>query len=211
MKIGAIKAEVISLMYPDEVLLIDETDEQSLNTSLYELGCNPNLQGILEGCVGSINRCLAYVESRGVGEINCFHLQGKSCVRDAVGNAVIELPKDVSSIESVILRKGREVIYPSYQRVEGKLLVDFHSGIYTVTYKPKLQKISRITDNSHDIYLPCGLDLQIPYYVVADLTSQERPELSKWARDIFEDALAFAEKASAPPCQACVLSVYEVS
>ena len=126
MKIGAIKAEVISIMYPDEVLLIDETDEESLNASLYELGCNPNLQGILEGCVGSINRCLAYLEGRGIGEINCIHLQGKGCRRDESGNAVIDFPSDVSVVESVILRRGREVIYPSYKKVAERLLVDFY-------------------------------------------------------------------------------------
>lgn len=209
MKIGEIKVQVISLMYPDEAPMLDETDEESFNVALYEIECNPNFQGILEGCTGAVNRCLAYLEGRGFGEINCAHFQGKACPTDESGAIVLDLPPDASCVQSVILRSGKTVIYPEY-RVEGKRVVtERYLGIYTVTYKPKMQKISTVTANSYDIYLPLGMDRQIPYYVLADLTAQENPQLSKWARDTFDESLEWAEKTSLPPCQACVLSVYE--
>ena len=33
MKLGAIKAAVVSVMYPDEILMLDETDDESFNSS----------------------------------------------------------------------------------------------------------------------------------------------------------------------------------
>ncbi len=208
MKLGAIKAAVVSLMYPDEILMLDETDDESFNSSLYELSCNPNLQGVLDACASSVNRCLAYLEGRSIGEFGCVHFQGSACSKDAGGRTVITLPSDASLVHSVILRRGAQVIYPSYTIARGCVLADTHTGIYTVVYLQKQKKITAITDNCHEVYLPCGLDEQIPYYVAADLTAQENPTFSKWARDTFEDAVSQAERSLAPPCQSCVLSVY---
>ena len=208
MKLGAIKVAVARLMYPDEVLLLDESDEESLNASLYELSCNPNLQGILDACAASVNRCLAYLEGRGVGENACVHFQGSACPKNEAGEAILSLPSDVSLVQSVILRRGAEVIYPEYRVCGGKVIAKPYTGVYTVVYLPKHGRVTSLSDNCLEVYLPFGLDEQIPYYVVSDLTAQENPTLSRWSREAFDGAVSYAEKNGTPPCQGCVFSVY---
>ncbi len=210
MKLGEIKMQALSLMYPDEVIRYDESDDGEICDAVYRLKNNPNFEGVLESCVGAINRAFAHIESLGLSTKKCVDLALSTLERSGDGRVKIPTERDLYSVERVLCHKNGKSYACGFELIDGVIYADYMSkGVYTVVYKTKIARVKRTTSDTYQVELPFGICDAIPYFVMAELFSGESEERAQEARRIFDLALERAGK-HIGGCHECFQIIYSV-
>ncbi|MBE6673523.1 MAG: hypothetical protein E7596_00280 [Ruminococcaceae bacterium] len=209
MKIGEIKAQAIMLMYPDVSISFDEEDEKDVERAIYELKLNPNFEGVLRFCIGSINRALSYVEGQGFAETKCVDISSADCQRTNDGRAVLPMPNDVFSIERVLCHAGGKAYELCFEVRGNEIISDYKSDTYTVIYKVKAERITSATPDSYKLNVSDSIAEAIPYFVAAELFKQENSQASQGYFDYFEDSIKRIGEMKAP-CHQCFETIYSM-
>lgn len=209
MKIGEIKAQAITLMYPEAVIKMDTEDADNVERAIYELKADHNFEGILEECVGAINRAVAHIESMGLSQLTCTDISAEQG-RALQGNRLaLTVPTELYRMESIVWsHNGREETV-SYTRVENEVLVPKRKGVYTLIYRSRAPRITGTTKDSFELLLPWGVAEALPYFVASDLLLQENEESAKLLRERFESAVS-ALKQAPLPCSDCFQTIYSM-
>lgn len=210
MRLGEIKVQALSLMYPDTPIRYSDGSDEEINDALYELKSNPNFEGVLESCVGSINRAFAQIESLGLSTKRCVDF-GISCLERAQdGRVIISPPTDLYSVDRVLCHKGELTYACGHETVNGAVYADYMpKGVYTLVYRTKIPRIKRTTADSYQVELPLGICDGIPYFVASELLAGEDSDRAKEARQTFEGALERAGKRDVS-CNECFQIIYSV-
>lgn len=209
MKIGEVKAQSIMLMYPDISISLDEDDASDVERAIYELKLDPNFEGVLRSCVGSINRALSYIEGQDYGETKCVDIGSADCQRTRDRSAVLKIPEDAFRIERVLCHTGGRT-YELCFDIQGKdIIVSYQNGTYTVIYKAKTPRITSTSADSYELGISDSFAEIIPYFVAGELFKQENQEASKGYFEYFENAVKRIGEMKAP-CHQCFETVYSM-
>lgn len=206
MKLGEIKAQSISIMYPSAPVKFDDTDDASIIRAIAALKSDPNYESIIEATVGAINRCFSRLETLDLSQTKCHDIPFSLC--EVKGDSVIITPpKDfLKSMRLLAHRNGKT--YVCGVEIQGdKIVTDFKGVAYTLVYKTKIPRITRSTSESYEIDLSPGICDIIPYYIKADLLSDEREDDALEARDMFEKHAHYLIN-NEIPCSACFQIIY---
>ena len=210
MRIGEMKAQALMLMYPDAPVRFDSTDDFSVENALYELKCNPNYEGLLESAVGSINRAFSVIEARGLSLTKCHDISSSICDKRGDGRIVIKTMDDFLSVETLLCHAGGKTFSCPYQLVGDTLITDYHRGVFTLIYKTAIPRISSVTKDSYKPMLQRGVGELIPYFIKADLFSQENEEEARLCRDLFDKGLEAVALHSKIQCHQCFQTIYSM-
>ena len=189
MTYGEIKIEALKLMYVRENtdFVVSQLDilreDEDINVYL----CN---------MPGSINRCLSYIESRGVLPRKTHTLvlseakEGELVRRDLKK----EIP-DYYDIDRLICECNGRYIGDCDYRMEGDVLVLAYDEdmTYTVEYKPKCRRVSVTNEETRDdceIDVPDDIAALIPFYIKSELYRDDEPAEAGEARNWFEQSIA---------------------
>ena len=208
MKLGEIKVQAIALMYPNADVRLDDTDAQSINEAILELKSDPNFEGVLENIVGSVNRCLTYLEIKGLSHTMCCDVPLSLCKRQGE-RAVIDLPKDCFKADRLLVHRDGRAYICGYEQIGDKIVAHSCGDVFTLVYKSRLERVNRSTDECCELDLPYGVAELIPYYIKGDLYVQENKEEATLSMERFEKyASSLAE--IEPPCAECLQIVYSL-
>ena len=184
MNIGEIKAEALKLMFAG----YDSISEGTVSG----LSANENYSVYLDGMVGSINRCLADLESKDA-------LPAKRvCLRRSAGQITgSKILFDLSALSvGRILRVSafQNDSYFSncpYDLEEDTLILDGgEDRAYVLIYRPRAKKVSLEDSDNTDVGLPDSVACLIPYYVKGDLYRDDEPSEAAEARNYYEAGVA---------------------
>lgn len=191
MKLGEVKLEALKLMF---VNMGDDIDIEGLET--YEQ--DDIYKSYLVNMPGAINRCFASIEEKRVLPSRSRSLKRSEGVASGcfVRFDLSLLIPDLFDIDRVI----RETVWGEYDgnseyMTEGDILVleDFKEdeGIsYTVLYKPKLNRITALSDDTAELDIPDSIAAYIPYFVKGDLYRDDEPNEASEARNWYEQAMS---------------------
>ena len=207
MKIGEMKAQAITLMFPSFSVKLDESSDEDIIRAIYEMKSNPNFEGILEGSIGAINRAFSYIESRGYSTLRCVDIPSSKCEKRN-GKIALPLCQDSFKVERVLFHTEERTFELDFNIENESILTKSKNGVYTVVYRMKIPRITRVTSDAYKPELPQGMAEYIPYYIVSDLAREENEELAKYALDHFEKGVKCIGEISAP-CNQCFDIVYK--
>ena len=206
MKLGEVKLQAIRIGFPDFFISYDETDEASLIGAVASLKQDSNFNGFLESTIGSINRALAYIESKGLCQVKCVDLpQSQALVRED-GRAALPIPSDALKIDKIVWHKGRDIKSLSFEIMDGTALTENKDGIYRIIYKRKIPRVNSVMGDACNLEAPFGLVEYIPYFVASDILGRECEHASDW-REYFEEMVE-AECGRESPCYSCIEAKY---
>ncbi len=209
MKVGEIKAEAIMLLYPSVFVKYDDTDEADIERAIYELRLDPNFEGLINSFTGSINRSLAYIESQGYGERKCAHIKKSECEKTENGLIILKTEKDFYKAESVFCRSGKEIAVLDFTVVSKGILTKDVGEDYTLIYRAKTPRLSKIGKESAELEAPAGMAEHIPYFLAAEQLASENEELSKEYMSYFESGIKRLGELGAS-CQSCIETLYSM-
>ena len=200
MKLGEIKLQALMMIFPSEVL---EYDEDSIQEVIFNLKSSTSYSPYLAMSCGAINRGFSVIEQRGIGELDCFHLNLLSGKREGE-YIVFDISEysDISKIKNVYLSLYDIRVSLDFYLVGKYLYIKTQrgSGDITIEYLKKLPRITHATDDLTEINLPYGIESFIPYFVKADLLLGENYEESEASRLTFEklldSSLAFGDEST---------------
>lgn len=208
MNLGEIKIQAITLMYPDTVIKYDDSTDEGVENAVYELKCNHNFEGLLESCVGAINRAFSIIEARGLSTTKCAD-KALSLCKINNGRVEIQPQKDFFSLERLLCHRGGKTYACGYEISDGKIYTEEKGEIYTLVYATKIPRATRSTKESLELDLPGGVCEAIPYFVASELLAREDEERAKGAREQFEKMLSMCKRA-ASPCHQCFQIIYSM-
>ena len=206
MKLGEIKAQAITIMFPQATIKLDTPSDEGIIRAIYEMKSNPNFESILEGSIGAINRAFSYIELNDLSETKCVDVPSSLCKRQ---NDKILLPKenDLLRVERVLFHTYDKAIQQEFDIGNEGILTKYRQGVYTVIYKRKIPRITSVTSDAYEPELPYGMAEYIPYFIASDLARDENEALAKYALDHFENGIK-ALKGKEAPCSQCFEIVY---
>ena len=188
MKLGDIKIEALKLMFVNSN--IDFQIDQ-----LKQLEYDEGYGSYLVNMCGSINRCFSSLEEKGVLPVKAYTLNLSEALASGsfLRFNLSSIINDFFEIERVVYENenGEYVGDCDYQR-EGDIIVLSNIGdgeYYTVLYKPKLQRITAITDDFTELPIPDNIASHIPYFVKGDLYRDDEPNEASEARNWYESAM----------------------
>lgn len=187
MKYGDIKIEALKLMF---INMGDDITIDKLGT--YEQDDTYN--AYLVNMPGSVNRCLSALEGRGVLPSKSRVLEPSEGVASGafIRFNLPDIIDDFYDIERVVSETSDgEYNGDCEYRTEGDTLVlDREDDIaYTLIYRPKVERVSSLTDNSKEIDIPENISSLIPYFVKGDLYRDDEPNEASEARNWFEQGI----------------------
>lgn len=207
MKLGEIKLEAVSLMYPGAYVGYD-IDDESLERVIFQMKSDPNLEGVMESIVGSINRCFTRIENKDLSELKCIDLPISLCKRVGEGYG-IALPKDCLRVERLIAQAYGKSFGCDYDILDSMAVTTFEGQVYTLVYRTKIPRITSATKEKYEISFPMGIEALIPYFIKGELFTQEDKEEAKTSMEVFErDTNNLADKNN--PCRACFQVIYSM-
>lgn len=182
MKIGEIKLQALSLIFPDATF---EYAEGGLSELLFNLRSQSRYAPYLKASVGAINRALASVEQKGLSGTELY----TETVRGNLGWHYVYLNKieDFCALEGVSLIKDGKREATSFERSGIILAIESpKDSVIEIAYQRRLKRITHSTDDNEEITLPFGIEEAIAYFVMSDLLLGERPSEAVLARNIYE-------------------------
>lgn len=208
MRLGEIKLQALALMYPDLVIRYDDGEDGDIDGAVYELKSNPNLEGVLESSIGSINRAFAHVESMGLSTSRCVDIAASVLEKSADGRAIIAPEGNFYSVERVLCHRGGKTYACGYEMINGTVYADYMArGVYTLVYKTKIPRVRRTTADSYAVDLNRGVCEAIPYFVASELLASENSERAKEYMRVFQLALERIDRRLSP-CGECFQIIY---
>lgn len=189
MILGEIKIEALRLMFMDSD---DEYSIDYLNRGIYMN--NEVYKPYLVKMIGSINRCFASIEDKGVLPTQAVTIP----LANGFANGQIDLSSivDYYNIERVLGENKYQYDNDCEFDIVGNMLriKDYDpKTVYTILYKPKIQRISASTNNDidlKDIGVPDNIAAYIPYFIKGDLYREDEPAEANEARNWYEQAMA---------------------
>ena len=209
MKLGEIKIQALNMMYPDVLVRLDDTSDEEINNSLYELKTSPNYEGILESMVGAVNRALAFFEAKEITPIKCVDVARSLCAKTGSG-ILVKTENDFLCATRLLCHRGDKTYDCAYETRNGYLYTEEKGDVYTVVYRTRLQRITRVTPDSCEMELDTALLEAIPYYILWDLFSRESKERAMQAKEQLDDIVAAIENRAAPACHGCFQTIYSM-
>ena len=189
MKLGDIKLQALSLIFPDGAFEYACKDMESL---IFNLKSGSGYASYLVATVGAINRAFTIIEQRGLLNKSSFAL--KSEYGNKIGDFCyfdLNAKKEIFSIDRVFcdFNGKRQSLF--YEMQNNMLAVKTASaqGEIGIVYREKIKRIDFLTSDNEEINLPYAIEEMIPYFVKADLLFGERPEQARAARELFDKAL----------------------
>ena len=192
MNLGEIKIEALRLMF---VTQGEDFDPDRLS----DLRGDELYGSYLIAMPGSINRCFADLETRGVLPVKSFSL----CANDKVGSLqrfnLPELIGDYFCAERLVYESGGEVsVDESFSfQTEGDVLYlpwfDNATEQYRLLYRPKLARIGAGTAEDTELPLPEHIAAAIPYWIKGELFREDEPNEAAEARNWYEAAMSGAQ------------------
>ena len=188
MKLGEIKTEALKLMYTNGTQDIGAED-------LEELKYNEDYADYLASMTGAINRCFADIERKRVLPVRRFKLSETNNENGFLRYWLDELIPDLFDIERVVYSNAYGEYEPRADyHTEGRMLVlrniDFKDEMYTVLYRPKLERIHSYSDDSSELNIPEEIAVAIPYFIKSELYMSDEPSEAEDARLKYETAMA---------------------
>lgn len=184
MKLGEIKIEALRLMFANVGEILDAD-------FLSQYKEDERFRDYLDNMPGSINRCFAEIEKRGV-------LPSKTAaLTDGVSNGY-SVRFDLSAITDFgtvdrLVSENQWIYDPAHAyRMEGTTLVaecPVAGDRYTLLYKPRLPRVNAGTSEETEIAMPDIIAEAVPYYLKGDLYRDDEPNEASEARNWFEAAL----------------------
>ena len=192
MTLGEIKTEALKLMY-----VRDNTDFDV--SELAALREDENINLYLCNMPGSVNRCLSYIESRGVlpRKTRALIFDEKTEDGSIVRINPREVIDDYYDIERVICESGGRYMGDCDYRTEGESLALRYDkdARYTLEYKPRCKRISAATEDDYELDLPDDIASLIPFYIKSELYRDDEPAEAGEARNWFEQSIAQLDRA----------------
>lgn len=180
MKLGEIKIEALKLMFAlgNEDVSVSDLDRYMKTDEAYS--------DYLNNMPGAINRCFALIEERRVLPLKGFTLgDGGRYDLDA-------LIPDFFDIERIVYERGGEYDGNCGYLREGNTIIikeyDAH-GEYRLLYRPRLERITSLTNEEKVLDIPDGIACYIPYFIKGDLFRVDEPDEAAEARNWFEAAM----------------------
>lgn len=188
MKLGEIKIEALKLMYTNGTHDISVED-------ISELEQNEDYSDYLINMTGSLNRCFSDLENKRVLPVKRYTLPETS---EKCGFLRYELDKlipDLSDIERVVYSNAYGEYEPKADyHTEGGVLVlrgiDFEDEMYSVLYRPRLERVQSYTENDTELDIPENIAVFIPYFIKGDLYVGDEPSEAEDAGLKYESAMA---------------------
>ena len=194
MKLGDIKLEALKLMFTNynEDIGIEQL-QNLLGDEMYG--------NYLIAMTGSINRCFADLETRGVLPIKTFILPGGTL--DEKGRSLKfnlkELILDFLTLERLVYETNSckyddEDI--AFRTAGDSLLLPWFDGsteTYTVIYRPRIQRIFPYTSDETELDIPDYIAEFIPYWIKGELFRDDEPNEAGEARNWYESHMRQAE------------------
>lgn len=174
MKVGELKTEALKLMFATQ------GDDPAL-ADLSELSGGESYGSYLNAMTGSINRCLADLENKGIAwPSKTYELSAEDAERGEV--RLGEKIADFLSMERISCWRDDGLLSPSvpYRLVGDCLYIrpfDRKRAHYTVFYRPTLPRLTKETDPETEIPLPERIAAWIPYWIVGELFLEDEPDL----------------------------------
>lgn len=209
MNLGEIKIQSLSLMYPDIGVRFDDTKKSGVEKAIYELKSSSNFEGLLQTCIGAINRALSQIEARELSYVKCIDKAGSLCKKTAEGMVEIPMEMDFLTLEKILCHKDDKT-YSCYGTVVGdKIYANRTGDAYTVVFRTKIPRVTRMTSDSYEMELPNEVCEAIPYFVASELMWREDRERAKESRKHFYEIIDSFEKIK-PLCHQCFQIEYSM-
>lgn len=211
MKLGEIKLEALKLMWANY-------NEDIGIEQLSDLMGSERYGDYLVAMSGSINRCFADLEARGILPVKSFALAAP--LREEKGRTAAydlkELIGDYLSFERLIY----ETEGGSYEdteigaQIEEDILYlpwfDGEKEEYRVIYRPRLPHIFPYTNDETELRIPDRIAAFIPYWIKGELYREEEPNEAGEARNWYEAQMSAVASVSSRR-QGSVRSVYSMT
>lgn len=190
MRLGDIKLEALKIMF---VNMEDDIDIEGLETYAQD----DIYKSYLVNMTGAINRCLSSIEEKRVLPSRARLLkrsEGSKRGRFIRFDLAALIP-DFFDIDRVV----RETSYGEYEgdaeyMTEGNILVledrEEDEESCTVLYKPKLERLTSLSDDTAELDIPDNIAAYIPYFVKGDLYRDDEPNEASEARNWYEQAMS---------------------
>jgi hypothetical protein len=197
MKLGEIKLEALYLCFATPELCIDTENDEALGDTLFNLKNDSNYKDYLNASVGSINRCFAYLEAKGLVPVKTLTVR-KTEVLVKENVHVLDLSERWDEILSVtgVFAEDDPACPVEYTCLNGEIRVAGYTlpRNYTVTYTPRIQRVFHSTGESYKIPLPEEISNIIPYYVKGDIFRTDDSEEAEKSMESFVQACAELSK-----------------
>ena len=187
MRLGDIKVEALKLMF---VTYTDDIRAEDLP----DLGGEENYRAYLLNMNGSINRCLADIESRRILPVKRISVRASSgeLRRGALRVALADVAPDLFDVDRVVRedvdgycgdceweREGDELILRDFDEISD----------YRLLYYPRLPRYAGDATNMEEVPVPDEIAAFIPYFVKGDLYREDEINDASEARNWYEAAM----------------------
>lgn len=183
MKIKEIKIEALKLMFAS----YDNDYEANAIEN------NEQFKDYLINMPGSINRCFAVLENKGVLPLGFHKVNGSSDTTDGVSvdmNTAVENFLDVERVSYQGKYGDRHPSFP-YTRDGNVIYLEgiFQGDSYTIYYRPRISRVWTDDTELSVLGIPDRIAALIPYFIKGDLFREEDAAEASNARAWFEGAM----------------------
>ena len=185
MKIGEIKAQALRLMFAAGSQSISPADTDDMLTE------DANAAHYLIAMTGSINRALGDIERRRVIRPRSVRLDK---MREEGGVWVFDTEElsDFLSVDHISLCDGNGYDSKVSYVMDGtRILLPPGNGVYTLFYRHSMPRLTSSYGGEDELQgVPDRVAALIPYYIKADLFSEDEPGAATEARNWYEAGMA---------------------
>ena len=211
MKLGEIKLEALKLMWAN-------TNEDIGIEQLPDLMGSERYGDYLIAMTGSVNRCFADLETRGILPVKRMLLPPPPIEKkgQTVSYDLGEMVEDYLSAVRLLYETGDGVYEdPDIhgRMAEDVLYLPWFDGekeAYRVVYCPRLPQIFPYTDDQTELPIPDRIASFIPYWIKSELYREEEPNEAGEARNWYEAQMSAVASVSSRR-QGSVRSVYSMT
>lgn len=180
MKIKEIKIEALKLMFAS----YDNDYEANAIEN------NEQFKDYLINMPGSINRCFAVLENKGVLPLGVHKVNGSSDTTDGVS---VDMNEKFLDVERVSYQGKYGDRHPSFPYIrDGNVIYlegIFQGDSYTIYYRPCISRAWTDDTELSDLGIPDRIAALIPYFIKGDLFREEDAAEASNARAWFEGAM----------------------
>lgn len=185
MRIGDIKIEALKLMFVNYNVAMEIDDIPRLEQ-------DENYGSYLINMPGAMNRCFSRIEEKGVLPSKAHTLKNGETTNGYVRydlNAIV----DFDAIDRVVCQDTSGYNGNCEYQIEANFILLPTCGndyVYRLLYRPKITRITAMTDNNAELYIPEAIASSIPYFIKGELYREDEPSEASEARNWFESAMS---------------------
>jgi hypothetical protein len=189
MKLGDIKAQVLSLMFVN-------TSEEIAHANIVDRAGDDTYGYYLVRMPEAINRAFSALERKRVLPVRRCELVAAAGVETPRGIRfdMETLVDDYYDVERVTMESygGYESVVDYFREGDSILFERFNlSALYTLLYRPSIRRINAGTQDDYEVSeIPDRIACYLPYAIKAELYRNDDPDEAEMARAVFEQAMA---------------------